>query len=383
MLLNISLTYLKEVKKMSSVGSVTKRKDGRWQGAVEVPTLTGERKRKIIYARTRPECRRKLNEIIEEIERSGVYDLTKATFKEYAQKWLDTHCVNLSPTTIQGYKKNIYTYADRYIGSAPIIKIIPINIQEMINDFSKTHSEKTCQDLLSVISNVFKFAILNRHVKFNPCQGIKTPRDDEPYQYYVYNEDEYNKLIGFVTGTIEEVPILLAGLCGLRASEIMGLTWNDIDFDNRMIYIRRACIHVNGTVMKGKTKTRTSYRKVLAPAYVIERLKLYKNVGYVYPKKDGTAENGGNYTKRFARILKKAGLPHTRLHDLRHFNATMMLKGGISDKEAAARLGHSDTNMTKKYQHVLENMKSRSADLLDSIVRKRDVKMDVNNSESR
>lgn len=364
-------------------GSVTKRKDGRWQGAVDVPALNGDRKRKYVYARTRQECRKKVNDLIEEIESSGAFNLTKATFKEYAQKWLDVYCASLSPTTRQGYKKDLRN-AYEYIGDTPISKILPIHIQEMINTFSKTHSEKTCRNLLSTTGGVFKYAVINRSIKYNPCENIKVPLDTEKYQYYVYDEKEYNTLLDFVTGTIEEIPILLAGLCGLRASEIMGLTWNDIDFESRTIDIRRACVHINGKVERKTTKSRTSYRKIVAPSYVIERLKLYKNVGYVYPKKDGSGnpEHAGNYSKRFVTITKHAGLPHTRLHDLRHFNATMMLKGGVSDKEAATRLGHSDTNMTKKYQHVLDNMKNKPAEILDSIV-KRDVKSDVNNSESR
>lgn len=358
-------------------GSVTKRKDGRWQGVVDVPTLMNKRVRKYVYASTRQECRRKLNKLIDEIETNGVLNPSKVTFREFAQTWLDTYCVNLSPTTVDGYKKSIYTYANKYIGDAVMSKILPIHIQEMINDFSKTHSEKTCRNLLGDIGGVFKYAILNKCLKTNPCEGVKIPHDVNRYQYYIYNEDEYNKLLDVVTGTKEEIPILLAGLCGLRVSEIMGLTWNDINFDTNVIYIRKAYVHVKGEVIEKNTKTRTSYREVVAPSYVIERLALYKNVGFVYPKDDGSAENGGNYSKRFSRILKNAGLPHTRFHDLRHFNATMMLKKGVPDKEAAERLGHSDINMTKKYQHVLSNMKSKSADILDSIVKKSDVKMDV------
>jgi integrase len=355
-------------------GSVSKRKDGRWQGAVDVPTIDGKRKQRYVYAPTRQECRRKINALIEEIENDGVINPSKATFKEFAQTWLDTYCVNLSPTTIDGYKKSIYTYADKYIGNAFMSKILPIHIQEMINDFSKTHSEKTCQNMLGDIGGVFRYAILNKVLKINPCVGVKIPHDTNPYQYYIYNEDEYNAMLNIVTGTIEELPPLLAGLCGLRVSEIMGLTWNDINFDTHVIYVRRANVHVNSEVITKNTKTRTSYREVVAPPYVMERLSLYKNVGFVYPKKDGTAENGGNYSKRFSRMLQSANLPHTRFHDLRHFNATMMLKNGISDKESASRLGHSDTNMTKKYQHILSNMKNNSADILNTIVKKSNVK---------
>ncbi|WP_238899315.1 site-specific integrase [Clostridium sp. YIM B02500] len=358
-------------------GSVTKRKDGRWQGVVDVPTLTKKRVRKYVYAATRQECRKKLNALIEEIENDGVLNPSKITFTEFAQIWLDTYCVNLSPTTLNGYKISIFTYACKYIGDAIMSKILPIHIQEMINEFSKTHSQKTCRNLLSDIGGVFKYAILNKTLKNNPCEGIKIPNDINKYEYYIYNEDEFNSLLDLVIDTKEEIPVLLAGLCGLRVSEIMGLTWNDINFDKRIIYIRKAYVHVNGDVIEKNTKTRTSYREIVAPKYVIERLSLYKNVGFVYPKKDGTAENGGNYSKRFSRMLKNAGLPHTRFHDLRHFNATMMLKNGVSDKEAAERLGHSDTNMTKKYQHVLSNMKTKSADILDSIVKRSDVKKDV------
>lgn len=358
-------------------GSVTKRKDGRWQGVVDIPNINGKRERKYVYAKTRPECRAKVNELIEQIQSSGILNLSKLTFKEYAQKWLDTYCINLSPTTLNGYKRSVITYADKYIGSAVISKILPIHIQEMINGFSKTHSEKTCRNFLGDVGGVFKYAILNKSLKTNPCEGIKVPKDTDKYEYYIYDEDEFNALLDVVTGTKEEIPILLAGLCGLRVSEIMGLTWNDINFDTHIINVRKAKVHVNGEVISKTTKTRTSYRSIKAPAYVIERLAIYKNVGFVYPRENGAAEHGGNYGKRFTRILKNAGLPHTRFHDLRHFNATMMLKKGISDKEAAERLGHSDTNMTKKYQHVLSNMKNRPADVLDTIVRKSDVKMDV------
>lgn len=358
-------------------GSVTKRKDGRWQGVVDIPTLNKKRVRKYVYASTRTECRRKVNKLIEEIENSGVVNPSKATFKEFAQIWLDTYCVNLSPTTIDGYKRCIYTYASEYIGDAKMSKILPIHIQQMINNFSKKHSEKTCKNLLGVVSGVFRYAILNKALKTDPCKGIKTPHDTNKYQYYIYNENEFNALLDIVTGSREEIPVLLAGLCGLRASEIMGLTWNDINFDTHIISVRKANVHVNGSVIEKGTKTRTSYREVVAPSYVIERLVLYKSVGFVYPKKNGSPENGGNYGKRFSRMLKNAGLPHTRFHDLRHFNATMMLKHGIPDKEAAERLGHSNTNMTKKYQHILGNMKTKPADILNNIVRKMDVKKDV------
>jgi len=360
-------------------GSVTKRKDGRWQGVVDIPNITGKRQRKYMYASTRQECRRKVNEVVEQIENSSLLDSSKVIFKEYAKKWLTVYCENLSPTTKDGYRKSVLVYADSHIGDAIISKILPIHIQEMMNSFAKTHAVKTCKNMLGDIKGVFRFAIDNKLIKSNPCEKIKLPISYEEYQYYIYTEEQFNQLLDAATDTEHMIPILLAGLCGMRLSEVMGLTWNDIDFEKHTVDIRKANVFVGSQVIeRNKTKTKKSTRKIVIPNYVIEILKDYKKVGLVFPRKDGKPEHGGNYRQRFSEFLKRNGLPHTRFHDLRHFNATMMLKKGVPDKVAAGMLGHANTNMTKKYQHIIDNMENRPAIALDSIVAARKKKSDVN-----
>jgi integrase len=359
-------------------GSVTKRKDGRWQGVVDIPNITGKRQRKYVYASTRQECRRKVNELIEQIENCSLLNPQKITFREYAQKWLDVYCENLSPTTKEGYRKSVLVYADTYIGDAILSKILPIHIQEMVNTFAKTHAVKTCKNFIGDVKGVFRFAIDNNLIKNNPCEKVKLPENYQEYQYYIYTEEQFNQLLDVAVGTEHMIPILLAGLCGMRLSEVMGLTWNDIDFEKHAISIRKANVFVGSQVIeRNKTKTKKSTRKIVIPNYVIEILKDYKKVGLVFPKKDGSPEHGGNYRLRFVEFLKRNGLPHTRFHDLRHFNATMMLKKGIPDKVAASMLGHANTSMTKKYQHIIDEMDNRPAQVLDSIVTVRNKKSDV------
>ena len=362
-------------------GSLTKRKDGRWQGVVDIPNITNKRQRKYVYASTRQECRKKINGIIEEIENNSLLDSSKITFRYYANKWLETYCVNLSPTTKDGYRKSVTTYADKFIGDAMISKILPIHIQEMVNSFSKKHSVKTCKNLIGDVRGVFKYAMLNKLIKFNPCTGIKIKESKSKYEYYIYTEEEFNLLLDVVAGTKMEIPIILGALCGMRLSEIMGLTWNDIDFEKHIIHIRRAMVFVGSQVIEKTTKTKNSNRNIIVPDYVIKRLSEYKGIGYVYAKEDGSPEHGGNYRLRFSKLLKRYGLPKTRFHDLRHFNATMMLKKGVPDKVAAGQLGHANTNMTKKYQHIIDSMENRPAMAMDSIVAMRNknmyVKLDV------
>lgn len=360
-------------------GSVTKRKDGRWQGVVEIPNITGKRQRKYVYASTRPECRRKVNELIEQIEGNSLLNPQKITFRELGAKYLDNYCENLSPTTKDGYRKSILKYADKYIGEAIITKILPMHIQEMVNLFAKTHSYKTCKNMIGDIKGVFNYAIINKMLKDNPCSKIKLPSNFKEYQYNIYTEEQFNLLLDFAEGTEHMIPILLAGLCGMRLSEVMGLTWNDIDFNNHTIYIRKTNVFVGSEIFeRDTTKTKKSTRKIVIPNYVIEILKDYKGVGLVFPKKNGSPEHGGNYRLRFSKFLKRHGLPSTRFHDLRHFNATMMLKKGVPDKIAAGMLGHANTDITKKYQHIIDNMETRPASALETIVEKRRKKSDVN-----
>lgn len=360
-------------------GSITKRKDGRWQGVVDIPNITGKRQRKYVYAPTRQECRKKVNDLVEQIENDLLLDSSKITFRDYAQKWLDIYCENLSPTTKDGYRKSVLVYADQYIGDAIISKILPIHIQEMMNSFAKTHSPKTCKNMLGDVKGVFRFAIDNKLLKTNPCNKIKLPVNYQEYQYNIYTEDQFNLLLDYAEGTEHMIPILLAGLCGMRLSEVMGLTWNDIDFEKHTITIRKANVFVGSEIIeRNKTKTKTSTRKIVIPNYVVEILKEYKKVGLVFSRKNGKPEHGGNYRLRFSLFLKRNGLPKTRFHDLRHFNATMMLKKGVPDKVAASMLGHANTSMTKKYQHIIDEMDNKPAQVLDSIVAKRNEKKDVN-----
>ncbi|WP_198006921.1 tyrosine-type recombinase/integrase [Desulforamulus reducens] len=103
------------------------------------------------------------------------------------------------------------------------------------------------------------------------------------------------------------------------------------------------------------------------PSGIILALKRLRGIGKILTKPDVTDYNPGSVSRSFKKFLERNKLPHIRLHDLRHFNGTMMLRYGITEREASARLGHSNLLMTKKYQHVLEDMDKESADKLNCI----------------
>lgn len=114
--------------------------------------------------------------------------------------------------------------------------IVQMHIQELINDFLKTHRSKSATNLKGILSKAFNDAVENKIVKNNPCVNIKIKRSED-YEYYIYNEDEFCALLNAVKDTIEEVPIILAALCDMRAGEIMGLRWENVNLKTKEITI--------------------------------------------------------------------------------------------------------------------------------------------------
>ena len=135
-----------------------------------------------------------------------------------------------------------------------------------------------------------------------------------------------------------------------------------IDFKKNQVHICRAAVSVGGIKIdiKPTTKTAAGNRTISVPAEVLNIIKEYRagDSEWIYPSAANPSmpANSHNFYRRYKRKIKNAGLPHTRFHDLRHLAATQFLDAGVPDKYAAAYLGHADTNMTRKYQHIRQQV---------------------------
>ena len=194
-----------------------------------------------------------------------------------------------------------------------------------------------------------------------------TPPKYVEYVPNIYEMEQFNVLWQISKETYDRVPISLGAGLGLRRGEIFGLKWSDIDFDNNTVHIHNTKVRMSKEYTKG-TKNESSERIVTAPRYVIDVLRDYKKEKQVFNINCYILDNikPDNYSKRFCNMLRKYKLPPTRLHDLRHYNATIMLDAGIPDKVAADRLGHKDTTMLKRvYQHTLKSMDLQASEILN------------------
>ncbi|MBS3969639.1 MAG: site-specific integrase [Clostridia bacterium] len=373
------------------MAAISKRSDGRWQAIVDLPPdpKTGKRRRKWIYGETRPEVKRAANQLEERIASGNFAEPSNVTVKGYLTQWLEDYCAHLEATTVSGYKRYIEKHVVPFLGHVKLQKLKPIDIQKFYNDeIENGYKGTTVLQIHRILSKAFKDAYKNDLIERNPMEKVDPPKTDDDFKPTIYNDKQFNKLLDSIAGTSDEIPVLLAGLLGLRRGEVFGLRWADVDLRQGIISIRKSLVPVNGELEHKQPKTKKSIRDISIPQGLIPLLKKHRKASmqilsqektvqnkgwqancFVCCNKDGERINPGSYSRHFKELLKKYGLPHIRFHDLRHFNATMMLKYGIDVKVAAERLGHSTPNITQiTYQHVLKDIDVEAADKLNKLL---------------
>lgn len=272
-----------------------------------------------------------------------------------------------------------------YFGLKRLKDISDVNIKEYISDeIKKGLSASTIRKHFYVLSLILQDAVKQK----NPCIGIKLPKIVK-YDPAILEEAEFDLFRAAFKNTVDELPLLLAGLCGLRIGEICALKWNDIDKKNGIITVdeNRAIseygyidvepkstrgirnIPVSGTIMellakkKVKQKIITEYIFPITPSGCgrrFHKLILWHNSKFKLIK-EGKAHKEdfklSNKSRCTETNIADAPLPMIRFHDLRHYHASILYKQGFSDIYAAERLGHDIIVLKKIYQHLEKSVK--------------------------
>ena len=264
----------------------------------------------------------------------------------------------LSPATIQGYEvieRNFGAFLD-----TPIMQINKINLQTAINQYmfggrndgkGGTRSPKSVRNAYGFINSVLRQNDIN-------LGEIALPQKQE-IEYATPFDAELSKIFDAVKGTNIEIPVLLATFCSLRRSEICGLRFSDVDFENNAICIDRARLRIAKEEHIKTTKTKKSKRVVFATDYIVSLIKALPRKSeddLIFPYSPNML------TKRFPQILKNCGLEHCRFHDLRHSFASILYDHGI-DLSYIQTIGgwSSDRVMKSRYIQISDKrMKGKS-----------------------
>lgn len=382
---------------MITTGSYRKRyrTDGShyWQITIELPKdpITGKRVRKYKSVDgKKKDAELAMHEFIREIEKGYHITDSRITIAEWTDTWLEVYITpNVSPTTLSRYEGMIKRYIKPLLGHMQVQQLNTLAVQAFVNGLKispvsgKDMSAATVKHVYHVLKGSMDKAVLAGIIPRSPCIGIMLPKGQKKPPV-VYDEEQIKQLIAAAKGTEMELIIDIELCLGLRRGELLGLRWEDIDWDKNQIHIANNRVVVNGKSVTKDPKTESSCRTVDAPAQLIQKLhkhkmecwanrlrlgKAYTVTDYVIVHPDGKPIYPEYVSQLLTKLQKKANLPKCRFHDLRHLCASIMLMQGVNVKVAQEHLGHKDISTTMNiYSHVLPSVAKEAAQKIGSLV---------------
>ena len=381
-------------KRANGEGSISKRSNGTWEGRITVgfDPSTGKQIRKSIYGRTQKEVREKMNELqlqyanvstVEEI------DAVEMTLSEWLDTWLADYIQDVKPGTKVSYTSIVDNHIRPVLGKIALQKLKPPMIQKFYNQLrEKGLSPKYIKNIHGVLHRALDMAIKIEFIEKNYTSVCSLPKS-EMKEIQPLDAPEQRKLLDAIKGEEYEDLIIVDLFTGLRSGELIGLTWDCIDFDKGIISVKKQLVQTRqtgaeytfGSLKNGKTR-------VIMPAqFVIQILKRHRirqaemrlaagelwNEGkfpnLVFTHRDGSHLSQPTVWKEFQKLLEKAGLEHHRVHDLRHTFAINSIMAGDDIKTLQENMGHYSAAFTlDRYGHVTETMRKASSDRMQRFI---------------
>lgn len=343
--------------------------------------------------RKKAEAESFLVEIQHQINSNRYIPNKKILVKEFLQDWFKTDIeLNVRPNTADGYNVNIEKHIIPNIGDKPLQELTAVQIQGFYNSLHEKYkknepgglSPKSILYVHRVLSKALDSAVRKNLIPRNVSKDVTRPKVPK-YQSEIYTANELLTLIEKVYDTDWEVPVILAGLCGMRRAEVLGLKWSDINYSEKTIAIQRNVICSSKRFeLSETTKTQSSTRTIAISEEIInalkrlwkrqERYKLvfkeeYIDDNLVNCNQDGSIMMPNNLSRDFKRLLKKLNMKHIRFHDLRHSAASLMLVSDVPMKVISDILGHSSLSITADlYTHVMDASKMDAADKISNAI---------------
>lgn len=336
-----------------------RRADGRFQKKVTLPDGTV----KYLYSSAANErlANKDFNEQLMSIE---LKTKKKSLFTVIADEWNTEYRerisdINYRKNTSAAYNRIVEYFEGYYIEemTAPVINKFIRHLALL--KFGK----KTVANHHSILNMIFKFAILNGKIDYNPMQDVPIPTNLSQKKRSLPSDKELETVNANYEG-FAFLPYFLLNT-GLRMSEALALTYSDIDFEKKLITVNKHLLHDNNKpIIESRTKTESSQRAVILLDRVADKLSRTKK-GLIFCNEDGFPYTAKQIRCRWESYQKEHNLTLTA-HQLRHGYATMLFEAGIDEKDAQELMGHSDINTTRSiYTHIRNKRKSETAKKLN------------------
>ena len=326
------------------------------------------------------------------------------SYSDFLDYWLDNHCkINLKYHTIEAYSNIVKTHLKPNLGFYKLSQITKPTLQDFLNKIyvEKAYSKNFLNNIRKVLKCSFNYAVDNEYVKVNPAANLKLPKYDEPPKdvAHIFTTEEINTILDrFKNNHCVYYAFLTAYCTGLRIAEVFALTWEDIDFESKVINVRHSVFdkkkNENGRWYIGTTKTKRGERQIHISPTLMKALVNFKNrqmeLRLLYGKdykhyhleevknqygkvleyqivenqsnilsikpanmiftRDNGKYCGTDIIKYPYKIIHdELGIENCRFYDLRGSYATTILRNGVEIRDVADVLGHKDIETTENY----------------------------------
>lgn len=370
-------------KRANGEGNIRKRQDGKWEGR-----YVYQGKRHSVYGRTQAEVRKKLTEVQAQIDGGAYIAPSKITVAEWGKTWLSDCLHGKNQETVSSYETKLRLHIVPAIGDKRLTELKPIVITHFYNQLQdKGLSDKTIVCIHGALHKMIQDAVTNEIIKENVCDKVHPPKTNKvKKEMHPLKDKQVSVFLEAIKGNGMEHLFFTALFTGARESELIGLTWDCIDFERGTIHLYRQLKRDRSRKEYVFTSLKNRESRTFAPpASVIKALKAVKRQQAEWQLKAGeswhnpdnlvfTNEIGERLSTRtvyraFKKIVDGMGLHEVRLHDLRHTYSVLALQNSMDYKTLSNNLGHATVAFTMDvYGHVSETMMQNGAEKLQRFI---------------
>ncbi|MCB1020208.1 MAG: site-specific integrase, partial [Acidobacteria bacterium] len=336
--------------------------------------------------KTRSEVAERLKEVLRDQQLGLPVRSEKQTVADFLHFWLNETVKNsVRPKSFVFYESIIRLHLVPEIGDLRLQKLTPQHVQKLLNTKlgSGLSGRMVCHirtTLVTALQVALKFGTVARNVA-----SLVDPPRTEKAEIKVLNLDQARHFLNAIKGDRQYALFATTLVLGLRLGEALGLTWDDLDFERGNLTVKRALQRIDGKPQLVEPKSATSRRRVVLPAVAVAALQHHRAQQEHERAVAGTAWKGNpwnlvftstvgtplfhrNVHRRFCELVKLAGLPPMRPHDLRHSAVALLIAQGVHAKAIQELLGHSSVAFTLQvYGHLFDEAKRETADRMDAV----------------
>lgn len=373
-------------------GHLEPRGKNRWKIVLELGRdANGHRQRRVATSSGgKREAEKELTRLLRELDTGLLVDSARLRTGEYLDKWLEYARASVAPRTAERYDTIARRHLTPALGHHRLDALKPMHIaayytEALANgrlDGNGGLSAQTVVHHHRVLHEALRQAVRWQLLASNPADGVDPPKPAK-HEMRVLDEDQTRELIKSARDTELFVPILLAATTGMRAGELLGLHWRDVDLEHGKLAVTQSLQATRNGLEFRQPKTAKGRRSIPLIAAAVEALRHHRKMqleqrmahpdryhdnDLVFARENGEPWSPRTFSSSWSRQRDRMGYD-IRFHDLRHTHATLLLRQGTHAKVVSERLGHSTVGITlDTYSHVLPDMQEEATARLEAVL---------------